>query len=574
MSEFTEINNTTKEESQNELAGINMEEMDLKSKDALIAELFRRLEIETHQAAVERKAREKALGIGLLPTRGLPPLGYLSGGSSSSKPSHHDTRSSIQKDNEENDLILRCNGTFTILNGYELDNIPKNKESQIWKQVKTETKTLPTWNHEGNLKFHVKDVLEDIMALTNISGLSASVEVFIDSNKIRSDVLMFKLGGFLISICEVKKTSRTDAKDSTPTTDLEDNRLNKQIYDNLRATMYHGIKYPLGIVSTYNEWMLVWLPESDKLANIVDVKEIKNMNTTEEDLLKKNRFYCSDVYQRTDVKLIEMLVSLIIKVVNAPRHLESTFLRKSDEFGRKHAKIDINKNETKFDWVMLPTVNDGFKLQYSMPSSNTQYLYLLEDYHGGADGRVWLACNSGGRLVVVKYSKENNFIEEAELWRTIWGQNTVITSTILGCNAVFMPFTYHALCRDGKISFKPLSHWNAHQHEDIDKILNSEISDELDKGELKKYISDPMLVAREAITEMANKGYQHADLHWRHVALLPVPPTDNSSSNERLWKVKPVLIDLHRVNKIIPEQKEEIITKSVKILSMELQTFE
>ena len=78
----------------------------------------------------------------------------------------------------------------------------------------------------------------------------------------------------------------------------------------------------------------------------------------------------------------------------------------------------------------------------------------------------------------------------------------------------------------------------------------------------------------EAITEMANKGYEHADLHWRHVALLPVPPTDNSNSNERLWKVKPILIDLHRVNKISPGQEEEIITKSMKILSMEQQPFE
>jgi len=587
MSELTEINKTTNEQSQNELADINTistsEGSALNSDAVLIAELFRQLEIERHRADEERHRADEerhradeerhradgAQGIGLLPTLGFPPLGYFSGGSSSSEPSYHDTSSSKQKDNNENNLIMRRTGTFAILNEYELANIPKNKESQIWKQVKTETKTLPTWNHEDNLKLHVKDVLEDIMGLTNISGLSASIEVFIETKKIRSDVLMFKLGGFLISICEVKKTSRTDAKDSTPTNDLKDDRLNKQIYDNLRATMYHGVKYPLGIVSTYNEWMLVWLPESDKLANIVDAKEIKNINTTEEDLLE-NTFYCSNVYQRTDVKLIEMLVSLIIKVVNAPRNSESTFLRKSNAIGRKHAKIDITKNENTFGWEMLPTVNKGFKLQYSMPSSDTQYLYLLEDYHGGADGRVWLACNSGGRLVVVKYSKENNFSEEAKLWNEIWEQNTVITTTTLGCNAVFMPFTYHALCRDGKISFKPLSHWSAHQHEDIDKILNSEISDKLDNDEFIKYSNDPWLVAREAITEMANKGYEHADLHWRHVALLPVLPTDNSNET-KLWKVKPILIDLHRVNKISPEQIEEVIIKSEETLSMELE---
>ena len=214
---------------------------------------------------------------------------------------------------------------------------------------------------------------------------------------------MFKLGGFLISICEVKKSSRTDATDSTPTNDLTDDRLNKQIYDNLRATMYHGV-----------------------------------------------------------------LVSLIIKVVNAPRHSESTFLRNSNETGRKYAKIVMSKNENIFGWEFT------------------------------------LECD---------------------------------------------------------------------QHEDTDKILNSEISDKLDNDEFIKYSNDPLLVSREAITEMANDSlYEHADLHLRHVALLPVLSKDNSTHNEtKLWKVKPILIDIHRVNKISPEQIEGVVTKSLEILLMELE---
>ena len=153
MSELTEINKTTNEQSQNELADVNTistsEGSALNSDAALIAELFRQLEIERHRA-------DEALGIGLLPTLGLPPLGYFSGGSSSSEPSYHDTSSSKQKDNKENNLIMRRTGTFAILNEYKLANIPKNKESQIWKQVKTETKTLPTWNHKDNLNCMLK----------------------------------------------------------------------------------------------------------------------------------------------------------------------------------------------------------------------------------------------------------------------------------------------------------------------------------------------------------------------------------------------------------------------------------
>ena len=90
MSELTEINKTTNEQSQNELADINTvstsEGSALNSDAALIAELFRQLEIERHRA-------DEAQGIGLLPTIGLPPLGYFLGGSSSSEPSYHDTSS-------------------------------------------------------------------------------------------------------------------------------------------------------------------------------------------------------------------------------------------------------------------------------------------------------------------------------------------------------------------------------------------------------------------------------------------------------------------------------------------------
>ena len=144
MSEFTETNTTTNEQSQNELADINtistsIEGLDLNSKATLITELYRQLEILRHRADElrhradeERKAREEAQGIGLLLTLGLPPLGYLSGGSSSSSsnPSYHDTCSSKLNGNKENNLIMRRLGTFAILNEYELANIPKNKESR------------------------------------------------------------------------------------------------------------------------------------------------------------------------------------------------------------------------------------------------------------------------------------------------------------------------------------------------------------------------------------------------------------------------------------------------------------
>lgn len=62
---------------------------------------------------------------------------------------------------------------------------------------------------------------------------------------------------------------------------------------------------------------------------------------------------------------------------------------------------------------------------------------------------------------------------------------------------------------------------------------------------LRKYFDNPNLAAKEAITEMANKGYEHMDLHWRHVGLLPY---ENNNNTESTWSVKPILIDLHTLN--------------------------
>ncbi len=535
----------------------------IQNNDFLI--ILRRLEQAERLVEQERKAREEERKEaeqkikderceGYLQKFGLPPLGPYLTGSGNSKPS-------VSEDNLDI-AVTRRDGSFNVLEGYELNNLPKDKMSIIWRDV-TADKTLANWNNEYSLQSFCDRVIKDIIELSGLKGLITSVEVYLEHNKVRPDILMLKFGGFLIGVCEVKRTSRLNGHSLEPTNDLSNIKLNGQIYKNLRATMYHGVKYPLGVVSTYNEWMFVWLPESDELAKVNNINNIKNIA---EPKSSENIIYCSPVYQRTNTTLIELLVSFVIKLANAPRYSVQSFLRNPNDTSRKYAKIEIKDVEKKFYWQMLPT--EDFKLQYKMPNNKTKYLYLLEAYHGGADGNVWLACNSGGHLLVIKYSEENNFDEEASMWREIWGQHSVTTSTVLKCNAMFMPFTYHALCHDGNITFKPLSHWNANQHEEISVILESEMYDKLDEDHFKAYYNDPYKVAKEAITEMANKGYIHDDLHWRHVALLPVPP---SKSNNSLWTVKPILIDLHRVKKIdIEQNKEIIIDQSLKILEDEL----
>jgi hypothetical protein len=55
---------------------------------------------------------------------------------------------------------------------------------------------------------------------------------------------------------------------------------------------------------------------------------------------------------------------------------------------------------------------------------------------------------------------------------------------------------------------------------------------------------DPGQVAREAISTVVTKGYVHRDVHWRHVAVLPVW---GGTNNGTVVGFRGVLIDLSNV---------------------------
>jgi hypothetical protein len=171
---------------------------------------------------------------------------------------------------------------------------------------------------------------------------------------------------------------------------------------------------------------------------------------------------------------------------------------------------------------------------------------LIQDYHGGADGRVWwLICSNSGKLGVMKLSKERTYEDEMIRWNNIWKCNTFTCKIFERVNALIMPFAFHGYCKEKRVTFRGLNHWT-NGHSSVNDILYSEVSAEFDRGCLSSYFDEPFKAAEEAIREMANQGYIHLDLHWRHVALLPYYIIVNKKTQKKLWKVRPILIDLTR----------------------------
>jgi hypothetical protein len=219
-------------------------------------------------------------------------------------------------------------------------------------------------------------------------------------------------------------------------------------------------------------------------------------------------------------------------------------------------------------------------------------VYLLEDYHSGADGRVWLACNAEGHLLVIKLSTDRQYEQEARAWRDIWQCDGVRATRLMDANALLMPFAFHGvLCSSHphsrrRIHFRSLSHWREDEEDlSVEDILESSAVNTFDEQQLRGYYEDPWRAAEEAVRAMAAKGYEHLDLRWRHVALLPVPPSPADTDADiatgisatigadsvtatatgaatddalpafpaAMWRVRPILIDLHRVRVLTEE---------------------
>jgi len=205
-----------------------------------------------------------------------------------------------------------------------------------------------------------------------------------------------------------------------------------------------------------------------------------------------------------------------------------------------------------------------------MPGSHTTNFYFLQDFHGGRDGRVWLAMNNSGRLCVIKLSWERSYTEEAKLWRVIWGQKDVKTMRLMNANAMMMPVVFHAFQSADVISFRPVGpKWSADSTTAITDIKNSEVQCSFDDS-LEHYFNNHIQVATDAISAMAQKGYEHGDLKWEHVGLLPFQTAGGR------WGVKPVLIDLHQVRffkkdvavEAFPEEVERVVKSSLEKLSL------
>ena len=509
-------------------------------------EKMRRINAETREEN-EKCLRIEETGVGFLKLKGLPPLPKPD--ISISKPSYGNHTLELESVTHIKDNVIGIPSSCKIS---EMEDLP----SLIWKQtVKDESqkcgRILTSWNGEVSIENFVFQVITDIITLLKLnSKIKVYTQVQITLVKHTPDLIFMEVNGRLIGICEVKKPSfdKSDLKD------LNQNLQNQVTNYLLQLKNIYGVQTPIGIISTYNEWAICFLRESEAYMQsseqfFTPPSESSAPSTDD----GKMTLLTSLVYTHDSVTLIEVLAATIYKMYHSVTIPPVSLIRSSsNKITRKFGYV----NNEGFVWKVLPSTLKSFS--YEMPTDQTKNFYFIQDFHGGKDGRVWLSISEAGKLAVCKISKDHDYKNEALYWNTIWGPNLAYTTTLLNVNALIMPFVFHAHMVNGRIIFRPFGYKWSLGDCNIDDIRKSDIPGAFDHS-LENYYNQPLLVAKEALTNMANAGYGHGDLEWRHVGLRPYKLSETEREDGVEWGVQPVLIDLHDSKPISLDEKEQVL---------------
>jgi hypothetical protein len=212
--------------------------------------------------------------------------------------------------------------------------------------------------------------------------------------------------GVPVGIVEVKKPSTKDG--------MKREKIAPQLYDYLiRLKSFYGLRYVFGIATTYTEWQIYWLEDSDDMARSTTITpgesrpkvELAQQCETEDNDKPINAkiddndtllpvVYVAPPIRFDDPALTSTILSVITKMYNSPfdtvlelsNNLPYIILQRDTWYWRK------------VNWGTDPVLN-----RHKMPAKSCKSYILLQDMRGGEDGRVWVACSTKGLVCVLKF---------------------------------------------------------------------------------------------------------------------------------------------------------------------------
>ena len=361
------------------------------------------------------------------------------------------------------------------------------------------------WSCKSAICNHVMNVIQGITLEVGLKPELQFCQELGLFEKDCGDIWTVTIYGAPIGIVEVKKPFSPRSKKSV----MDDKNALGQLFDYMtRLKSYAGRKHPFGIITTYHEWHFAWLPSDDNIASStsisslgieivsqrnyqllrdkpvpnISVKVDKSKPSTQhakasQSMSTDRYLHVSEVYQYSNQLLPNLILSLIKKMMSSP--LISPAIELSNLVSdQKYIYVSSGKHKT-WCW-MKPMEATSLVFDGKVPTS-IQAAYLLLDFGGGGDGRVWLGATRLGKVCVFKFYGKNEELamKEKKLWKEIWNIDVNIVD-FMEQSVLVMPW------------LKPCTE---------DEVIR------------KKEVN---VAVKEAVERFAKMGYRHDDLHLRH----------------------------------------------------------
>jgi hypothetical protein len=199
-----------------------------------------------------------------------------------------------------------------------------------------------------------------------------------------------------------------------------------------------------------------------------------------------------------------------------------------------------------WEWRRWGKVIVDLHISFGVPDSQTSTFRILRHFQSGKDGSVRLVITEQLCLAVLKsHFEEAMRCKEVQLWKELYNVRTY-SADLLRSKVMVMPFTFHCVHdpnSDTNVFNFNLAFWGTETcafAEDTDgfDLWTTRFQDYAIANDLT-----PENVATRAMEVIAEKGFVHRDVAWRHVALLPI------ISKDEVIELRPVLIDLAAVDR-------------------------
>ena len=374
----------------------------------------------------------------------------------------------------------------------------------------------------------VLGVLDDMVKIANLeSDLRLRCDLAIAS--LKADIWVICCNGYPVGAVEIKKPRKKKSSGST----FHNPKVQGQLFDYmLRIRSFHGLRHVFGIMTDFEYWRVCWLPDSDDAAHATDLSYSVHTNNIDVGCAAARVLHGSEIYSgRTETAtplLAKALVSVLRKMDYGKNSLDvRNMLLLSDQ--RSYIYLD----RSSWFWTSLISTemrNIRAKMRLSLvpPAYNGNFV-LLRDYHGGADGRVWLAASTNGNLAVIKFHRRVKdqdkgqdraaITQEVAVWRAC-GISSVFSCTLNSRFAIVMPFSFNCRLNDAGIPVFITSpdYWSGAATNDA----STSVIEYLEECQKALVELDPCDVLRECVDRMATAKYVHEDIEWRHVSVTPI----------------------------------------------------